>query len=120
MYSPEPPPGWQPRPLTGADINRIRAALGISREDLATTLAVHITTVTRWEEAEDRAIGIGGLPAAMLSALRDRVIREQCVITETRRVGDLVQQALLREGSLSAVAELLRFAGRRRRLWLST
>jgi|GEM_PF-5745637 len=120
MYSPEPPPNWQPAPLTGADVNRIRAGLGLSRDQLARALAVHLTTLDRWERAGRQPIKAGGLAADMLSALRDRIAREQCSLAESRRVGDLVQQALLREGSLPAFAELLRFAGRRRRLWLST
>jgi hypothetical protein len=96
---------------------RIRAALALGREEFAATLGVHLRTLDRWERAELDCACAKGLPADMLTALRDRILREGALPEESRKIGNLVSQALLREGSLSAFAQLLWWAGRRRRMF---
>lgn len=53
------------RPVTGAEVKRIRQALGLTQQQFADRLGVHKVTVAKWETD---AQGIRG-PAARLIAL---------------------------------------------------
>jgi DNA-binding transcriptional regulator YiaG len=99
--------------VTGEDVNRIRAALNLHRAELAEALGVHVASVIRWENLHRQPIPAEGLPLRLLSALRDRVVVEGAPLEESRASGRYVAQSLLRNGSLEATAELIRFANAR-------
>ncbi len=104
--------------LTGSDLQRVRAALGLMRHEMAAVLCVHLVTLTRWEARERDALPIEGFPRVVLSALKDRVRRERQA-GEAREVGRAISQALLRDGHLTALRELILFAAARTIRWPS-
>jgi hypothetical protein len=105
-------------PLTGADLQRVRAALGLMRHEMAAVLCVHLVTLSRWEARDHQALPIEGYPRVVLTVLKDRVRRERRA-GEAREVGRAITQALLRDGRLDALLELIRFAAARTIRWPS-
>lgn len=101
---------FEPSPITGDDVNRIRAALNLLRADFADVLGVHAATVARWERQHRRRIAVSGLPRDLLTALRDLIVVRHYPPDRVRPVGRIVLQCLLRKGRLAAVDELIRFA----------
>ncbi|HEX5009437.1 MAG TPA: hypothetical protein VFY71_03475 [Planctomycetota bacterium] len=104
-------------PITGQDVNRIRAALNLLRADFAEVLGVHPTTVARWEARQGNCIAAAGLPRDLLLALRDQIVVRRWPLDRVRPTGRFVQQCLLREGRLAAVGELIRFASAKPMRW---
>lgn len=101
---------------TGHEIQQVRAALGLMRHELAAVLGVHVATLNRWEACGPASPAIEGLPRELLRTLRDRVVRERRT-REALATGRYVSQALLRDGLLPAVLELIRFAASRTIRW---
>jgi len=97
-------------PITGEDVNRIRAALNLFRSEFAAVLGVHVATVTRWEAHGRQPIAVAGLARDLLLALRDLIVVRHYPVDLVRPVGRIVRQDLLRLGRLAAVGELIRFA----------
>jgi Helix-turn-helix len=97
-------------PITGEDVNRIRAALNLLRSDFAEVLGVHPATVSRWEARQGDRIAVAGIPRDLLLALRDQIVVRHWPLDRVRPTGRFVQQCLLRKGRLAAVGELIRFA----------
>jgi len=107
-----------PTSLTGSDLERVRAAFGLMRHEMAAVLCVHVATLNRWEARGPCPAPVEGFPRFMLTALKDRVRRERQA-GEAREVGRAISQALLRDGRLSALRELILFAASRTIRWPS-
>lgn len=56
--------------MTGAEIQRLRIALGLGVPQFAQLLGVHVTTAYRWETAGARAVPLDPLHAALLARLQ--------------------------------------------------
>jgi transcriptional regulator with XRE-family HTH domain len=96
-----------PNMMAGGDIRRIRTALGLSVAQFATVLAVHPTTVGRWESSGTRPVVIEGVAWNVLMALRQRL--GDGTDARVAKLGDDVAQALLVGGALVALAMLLKY-----------
>ncbi|MBI3239354.1 MAG: helix-turn-helix domain-containing protein [Flavobacteriia bacterium] len=103
----------RPRLILGHDVNRIRAAFNLLREEFADAIGVSVPTLTRWERQGPTEIRARGHPGRLMAALRDRIVIEGVPLADARTTGRYVSQCLLRHGRLEAAQELIRFAGRR-------
>lgn len=57
--------------MTGAEVKRLREKLGMTRDHLAHFLAVHVTTIFRWEAAGSSPCKAEGLARRALGWLQE-------------------------------------------------
>jgi len=87
----------------------VREALGLSIPQFAAVLGVHQSTVHRWETA-DEPVRVGGIPASVLAALRERAVHGQFDPGQAQQAGREISNALVIGGVLVALALLISFA----------
>ena len=95
--------------VPGREVRRARELLGLNATQLAAVLAVHPTTVSRWEH--DHAAPEGAA-LILLAALTDRAGDVPGLVTPEvwASAGRHLLKVLRRDGSLCALAEMARFA----------
>ena len=103
------------RHITGADVQRIRAALNLLRAEFAAVLGLHRATVIRWESRGREPLRIVGLPADLLAALHQIILVQELPLEMAREHGRHVRNALLCHGRLAALHELAVLAQQARR-----
>lgn len=91
------------------ELRALRVALGVTGSQLAAALGVHATTVSRWENAGGPVV-IEGAAALVLSGALHRVRTSRGSPREAADCGRRIAQALLRAGTIPALAALVGFA----------
>lgn len=88
--------------MTGSEIRNLRTTLGLSPNHLAELLGVHLTTVYRWEKANDLQVRLEPLQHRLLMEMQTRVQRRQ-----PKDFGQQLIEGLLLGGTLLGLACLL-------------
>ena len=63
--------------IVGQDVKRLRSALGMSQQQLATMLGLSTVTVSRWEGDHSVPRGYGAIAVGMLLRLVRRIPKDQ-------------------------------------------
>lgn len=88
--------------MTGADVKRIRADLGLTCVQLASVLGVHPSTVFRWE-ASSAALALDPSSTRLLSIAAFGLVSK-----DGHQWGEQIKGALVLKGSAYALYVLLR------------
>lgn len=90
--------------MTGAQIRRLRRALGLEAIAFAKVLGVHPSTLYRWEQSSGQ-VRMDPLQGEILAKLDERL--RKIPREEKKAVGDHVLKALLAGGMLMGLAALV-------------
>jgi len=86
--------------VTGAEIRRIREALGLDHYVFAKFLCVHASSVFRWE--------MQAWP--VLNGYTPEILAKLAAVKPTKKLGDLLRKAVLAHGALAGMHVLLKRA----------
>lgn len=92
--------------MTGADVARLRGALGLSTNEFASVVGVSIPTAYRWEAFGAEAIQTDDRSRMMLNALIGEIERRRSAAARAELAASL-KSALLVGGGLLALYVLL-------------
>lgn len=96
--------------ITGIEVADIRVSLGFTVAQFATILAVHPSTVHRWEsKGADSLPSVDGIASNVLLALRARLDEDEESRRKAREMGQAVLTLLAIGGALLALAALLKW-----------
>lgn len=101
--------------LPGQEVHRIRSAFGMDVDAFAAVLAVHPTTVRRWEACGPADVPIDGIAANVLAVGRQRLLGTPPPNPdEMRNAGRDVVNTLAAAGALLALVVLINWLTARR------